>query len=151
MYYQDLSQYRYLLKTPLSDVLNVGWLVEGHPYAQGDVDDWVLPKLAAVILASAPFDAHVNRMRGSHPCSLSRNCAKPVTFETRGRAVTLGASELWIPARQRMWAAPSMVYHYIEQHHYQPPELFIADLQALRLDVPFNAQQVYLKAVARHF
>jgi tetratricopeptide (TPR) repeat protein len=68
--------------------------------------------------------------RGRHACDL----CTPSTFasgERNGISLSLGSSEIRVfsPAGTIIYAAPTLIFHYVSIHHYQPPEDF---LQALR-------------------
>jgi hypothetical protein len=52
-----------------------------------------------------------------------------------GEWVFLGHAEVWIPARDgRIFVAPSMVYHYVVDHHYRPPQVVCDALENLPAD-----------------
>jgi hypothetical protein len=50
-----------------------------------------------------------------------------VTAEHRGRRLWLGNGEIRIPdGPTAMFAAPTLIWHYVEAHGYRPPDRFIA-------------------------
>lgn len=149
MYFPDLSPYQYYLKSPVETVRNVGWLDADKPYSVGVVSEQVLIKLEDLICSTVPVDVHVNRLRGHVPCPLCGD--GPMT--TASGAGELGASKIWIPALSPRghYAAPSLVYHYIRDHHYHPPADFIEAVMAFDLATSYSAQEVYLSTVAGHF
>lgn len=151
MFYEDLSGYCYYLKTPVSTVRNVGWLEKDKPYKTGRVPDGFLSKLSSIILGNDIVDAQVNRIRSAHPCALS-DCGSPEITDGE-RKVTLGAAEIWIPSCEEgsFFAAPSMIYHYVEKHNYLPPQEFIAAVMAFDLATPYKAQDIYLNEIRGHF
>jgi hypothetical protein len=150
MHYPDLSNYTYYLKKPVASVQNVGWLDAAYDFDKGLVAEGFLEKLEAIISSAGSLDAHVNKIRGVHPCSV---CGEKGPFEIGANNVVLGASELWIPDVEtgRYWAAPSLIYHYVKDHGYRPPEKFVEAVMAMNLESGFNAQEMYLEAVAGHF
>lgn len=134
MYFEDLSAYRYGLSQPLDEVQNVGWLCRGTDYKIGGV----MPGFIDALKRWASY-AEVNQMRGHQLCTLCPAPASagsdPVSLLKRdvqmstmwsGETLWLGASEIWIPNGQGgVYAAPSLIIHYVEAHHYLPPSEFI--------------------------
>ncbi len=142
MYFEDLTPYGYCFREPpfLDDVLNIGWLDLSHAYTKGKSDPGFLSKLWAVIAQTNPIvDVHVNRMRSVRPCDL---CGGTVRYYF-GKPDLLGMSEIWIPAGNLWYAAPSMVVHYVETHEYLPPERFVIAVQKMSVSEPYNAQDAY--------
>lgn len=150
MYYPDFSNYSYYLKKPVNCVWNAGWLDSTHSFDKGPTPDGFLEKLEAIISSAGSLDVHVNRIRGVHSCSV---CDGHGPFELGPNNVVLGSSELWIPSVEQgqYWAAPSLIYHYVKDHDYRPPEGFVRSVMALNHESEFNAQDVYLELVAGHF
>ena len=127
-YFADLAPFTYL--GPCSaDALAVGWLEADHDYVRGDVPPDVVVALERLFQhAWEPVTA-----KGWHDCSL---CGRqpgdgPITREIAGRRALVGAKNLLVPAGSVMYAAPSLVIHYIEDHGYKPPDEFVAALRAL--------------------
>jgi len=151
MYYEDLSSYCYYLKTPVSIVKNVGWLESDTPYNTGVVDRNFLPRFAMIILGSDVIDTEVNRIRSVHPCALA-DCDVQEIREDGDRAC-LGAAEIWVPSTKEgeFFAAPSMIYHYIEKHGYLPPKEYISAVMNFNFESSFKAQEAYLNAIKGHF
>jgi len=117
------------------------------------VSDHLLQRLEAVMLSRDPVDVHINRLRSSRPCALSASCDREMLIGSGKALVHLGASVMWIPARNEAgyWAAPSMVFHYLRDHSYLPPEQFLLAVEAMDLTRRFKAQEVYLKQIVGHF
>lgn len=151
MFYEDLSNYCYYLKTPVATVRNVGWLEKDQPYKTGKVLDGFLLKLSNIILGNGSVDAQVNRIRSAHPCALS-DCGT-LEIEVNGRRDTLGAAEIWIPSKDGsdFFAAPSLVYHYVVKHSYLPPEEFVSAVMSFDLSMAYKAQDIYLNEIKGHF
>ncbi|WP_163390442.1 hypothetical protein [Enterovibrio norvegicus] len=151
MFYEDLSHYCYYLKTPVETVRNVGWLEKDQPYKTGKVLDGFLSKLSNIILGNDSVDAQVNRIRSAHPCALS-DCGA-LEIEVNGRRCSLGAAEIWVPSKDGsgFFAAPSMVYHYVEKHSYSPPQDFVSAVMNFDLSMPYKAQDIYLNEIKGHF
>jgi hypothetical protein len=151
MFYEDLSNYCYYLKTPVSTVRNVGWLDKGKPYKTGTVPVDFLTKLSSIILGNNIVDTQVNRIRSAHPCALS-DCGSLEIMDGE-RSETLGAAEIWIPSCEGgvFFASPSMIYHYVEKHDYLPPQEFVAAVVAFDLAISYKAQDIYLNEISGHF
>ena len=148
-YFADLTFYTYFggLETTAK---NVGWLQRGHAFPTAAPSDETLDLLWR--FCSVP----VMKMRGVHFCDL---CAEPgaAYAERDGVRLLLGHSEIRgfsaesnasslrkaleetrsggliflqrSPVPFSIYAAPTLIYHYVEAHHYCPPEEF---LKALR-------------------
>jgi len=51
--------------------------------------------------------------------------------EIAGKHEMMGASNLLVPAGNVIYAAPSLIIHYIEEHGYKPPHAFLEALSAI--------------------
>ncbi|MEM9069790.1 MAG: hypothetical protein AAGE52_14855 [Myxococcota bacterium] len=72
---------------------------------------------------------------GWHRCTLCR--FGHVGTVTYGRLqVSVGASNLFVPADARIYVAPSLIVHTIDAHGYRPPEEF---LEAVRACPPMSS------------
>lgn len=122
MHYPDLSPYEYSLPSKLENVLNVGWLDRSGDYPQGKTPDIVVEKLTYLM----EHKQDVNKMRGVEDCALCKSSAGWIYLDTPSGECLLGMSELWIPGKDgQIFAAPSLIIHYITEHHYQPPQVYI--------------------------
>jgi hypothetical protein len=126
MYFADLSPYRYGQTPPHPEILNVGWLAEGHPFAVGDTPRAFL--LALEILVETP----VNLYRGRHYCEF---CPGPkITRDEAGKVTLIEApEETWGNGEVRVlgedgktYVAPALIFHYVSKHRYLPPLIFVA-------------------------
>jgi hypothetical protein len=91
----------------------VGWLEQGHDYRKGTVPKKLLTKL---IQHLAKGYQPVN-YRGKHACDMCKN-----GFD--------GFRNLLIPAGGLLFVAPELILHYMEQHGYRPPDMFIDAVMA---------------------
>lgn len=110
-WFPDLSPYTYSAFA-LPGTVNVGWLEPGHPFPTG-------PAPAALLARLSELDgtAFVNHTRGPHRCGF---CA-PGGFDGYGSA------EIHVVgADGRVYAAPSLILHYVRDHGYLPPAEFVA-------------------------
>lgn len=102
-------------------MLNVGWLDSRHDFPQGHVADEVLEKLAGLA------QTKVNVMRGCHDCQFCSE-ESPLKFPTKDDRgyVFLGTGEIHVEAVSgATYSAPSLIVHYIQRHHYLPPDDFL--------------------------
>lgn len=118
-YYEDLSAYAYLPEQ--SEMLNVGWLDRNHEFAAGLTPTDVVDELLR--LAEDPK----NTLRGLHDCGFC-DVESPIRLTLPGanRSVSLGMGEIHVASVDgTIFAAPSLVVHYITAHGYRPPDMFI--------------------------
>lgn len=125
MYYPDLQSYCYSLPFSLQSVLAVGWLDGAHAFTLGHVEMHLVEKLKTMAIEQPAQQA-----RGFSSCEV---CGlEQVLIEHRGVERRLGSAELWIPdavVQGSAFAAPDMVIHYIVDHGYLPPEVFLRSLR----------------------
>lgn len=123
-YFPDLSEYRYLSGEPA--MLNVGWLDSEHSFPVGSVVAEAVTRL--LVLAREPM----NVMRGMHSCELCDQ-EPPIVMEAPvpGRTVLLGTGEVHVRGSGGLvYAAPTLIAHYIAEHRYLPPSDFLDGLTA---------------------
>ena len=127
-HFHDLTPYEY--NADDLQGVNVGWLSTDHPYPEGDVPPGLLD-----ILKRCCHDVGVHQTRGLHACDF---CDDPYAYrENRD----LGSAEIWIFSEDRIYAAPTLIVHYIEAHRYLPPQDFIAAV----MTGPMPPDRVYLQ------
>lgn len=119
LYFQDMTEYRYGRKKESS--LNIGWLEAGHPVHKGEVSKEFMEKLWKYLRYP------VNIYRGFHTCNL---CIHPEdgipVVEANGEKRKVGYYEIRVWGNDgKVYAAPSLFYHYITHHNYKPPQEFI--------------------------
>jgi hypothetical protein len=120
VYFPDLSSYQYIKQELGPILLNVGWLDKTHEYKSGEVSDIFIERLWLFCQSST------HHTLGFHVCSL---CIKPAF----GLCVHRGDEDLWLGSAEIRvfgsngvaYAAPNLIYHYVVDHHYYPPEEFI--------------------------
>ena len=113
-YFADLSQYAYGYSEP--NVLNVGWLSAEQPFVKGETS----PKFREALhqLVQHPILLH----RGFHLCEFCSIGNSSITD-----APQAGNGQIRVRGQDGNWyAAPTMIYHYVESHGYKPPAIFIA-------------------------
>jgi hypothetical protein len=135
-YFADLSDYEYMPEFSRAGTLNVGWLDPGHQIHQGRVNDDAAATLWQCCKVS------VAQTRGIHLCELC-NSGIPSIAERDGVKLLLGSAEIRVLTKGgRIYAAPTLIYHYIEVHQYLPPDEF---LQALADGVSPPAPEYFEK------
>ncbi|MBW6434835.1 hypothetical protein KZ829_13920 [Actinoplanes hulinensis] len=106
--------------------LNVGWLDAPHEFETGTVADGFADALLDIIAGR-----RINQMRGFHVCTLcpaQASPGRPRSLEVvhRSRTLYLGSSEIRVPSGPgTMFAAPTLIWHYVTAHGYRPPDVFV--------------------------
>lgn len=118
MYFEDLTKYHYMAE---EDSFNIGWLETGHLFHQGSVPEEFMDRLWAYLR----YPVHV--CRGFHVCDLCKEHHTNVSVvEYKGQKREVGYYEIRVWGKDgSVYAAPSLIVHYILQHQYQPPQKFI--------------------------
>ena len=112
-YFPDLSPYAYA--GPIPGAVNVGWLDREHYFPKGSVPDGVLRKLKD--LAFTPAVRH----RGYHHCEF---CG-PFAGLRWSKSERKGSTVIVVCSKDKIYAAPKLIIHYIEAHSYLPPTEFL--------------------------
>jgi hypothetical protein len=120
MYFSDLTPYTYYHRAA-NGALNVGWLAKGHPFHQGEVSDQFLDALWR--FCQEPVIIH----RGFHTCEFCDMPAREVPTATHaGSTLRIGYQEIRaFGESDTVFAAPTLIFHYVTAHRYQPPAIFI--------------------------
>ncbi len=136
-YYPDLSPYTYSDFGKGDHTLNVGWLDIIQPYPEGSVSDAFLECLWGFCRW------HVVTMRGFHLCQFCNVPTETVPTIQRGDEVfKAGYAEIRVFGKDDIeYASPDLIYHYINEHGYLPPQEFIDAV----LTSPFPDSQEYRK------
>jgi hypothetical protein len=139
-YFPDLSEYTYANSTFASPgTLAVGWLGRGHEFST------IVPEEEDLDLLWQYCSISVALMRGGHDCEFCPT-GSARRAERSGEERLLGVAEIRVFSGDgRVYAAPTLIYHYVAVHHYRPPDEF---LQALR-EGPRPPSQEYFDALAR--
>lgn len=133
-YYADLTLYSYLQDSidQSSRILNVGWLEREYDYPSGATSGEFREKLLEIIC-----DHSTARTRGWHACSLPHpggDLHYPFTVEVNDRTIRLGSAEVRVTTEGgSTLAAPDLIYHYVTDHNYLPPDPFIEAVLEMRV------------------
>lgn len=61
--------------------------------------------------------------------------------------IFLGHGEIWLPSitKEIIYASPTLMYHYIEKHHYLPPQDYIDSVIAFDLNSDWDGAEMLKK------
>jgi hypothetical protein len=120
-YFKDLTDYTYAPDLfPAGN--NIGWLGRGHAFPTATPDEETLDLLWLFCSIS------VMQTRGFHICEFC--LGGPRFFERKGQRLRLGTAEMRVFSWDgRIYAAPTLIYHYVSAHHYKPPDEFLDTLR----------------------
>jgi hypothetical protein len=117
-FFADLTPHSY---TPTDGllVLNIGWLDKGCPFVRAATSPQFHEALR--LLCQRPIHLH----RGFHICQFCPREDPAIWPPSDPRR--LGNGQIRVLGRDgdTWYAAPTMIYHYVVAHEYQPPEVFI--------------------------
>lgn len=120
-YFPDLSPYAYGHHAH-PGVVHVGWLDNAHHFNHGTVETRLIGRM--MLLAAKPVEPYF----GSHVCEL---CLEPPDLD-QDQVVWLewanqrsGNGEIRVSHGGITFAAPVLIVHYIEEHGYLPPSVFL--------------------------
>ena len=118
---EDLSEYQGC--PPESELgmlpLAIGWLERGTQFDTGPVPDGFTDKL----LAFCQSDLLVCEIGGRWHCGVDNHKMEPIRV---GRQeFILGKGEIRVIGDDNIYAAPDLVYHYVTEHQYRPPDAFV--------------------------
>ncbi|WP_238015346.1 hypothetical protein KZZ52_01550 [Dactylosporangium sp. AC04546] len=114
MEYLDLSPYTYY-KFPLG-MRNIGWLGGTHGLQSADAPAMTNADLERLRATSRNLSSV---MLGRHQCEW---CPSHTASEGNGEY------HYYAPDGE-VYAAPAMIVHYVEEHGYRPPEVFLESLR----------------------
>ena len=143
-WYADLSPIDYFRSHSSPSFRAVGWLGEGHPFPQDEVRPEFFQRLCLLLVD--PWDPH--EFRGFHDCEFCPPDDGPALhlhlpqISVGDELVTMGVSNLFVPAQRCVYVAPSLIAHYVRDHGYAPPPDFVDAV--LRCPEPHSEE--YLKA-----
>lgn len=128
-YYPDLSLFPVSDQNVSSKIFAVGWLNNQYEYPRGSVSETFLERLWTF----CRYPAFVTR--GFHHCEICLPVERNVKFlenrhilkaQREGVVVDLGCAEIDVFAENGIiYHAPNLVYHYVLDHEYHPPEPFV--------------------------
>jgi len=151
-HFSDLSFYQYCDGNP-PQTKNVGWLERGHEFETEPPSETILDLLWRFCKISTM------QTRGCHRCDLCvPSPSTTISVIRDGFKVALGSAEIRVLSKENtstirerlrtqepgllflrkslgtfdVYAAPNLIYHYVEVHHYKPPNEFFNALRGGR-------------------
>jgi len=119
-YYPDLSRYQYFQRALNPPSLTIGWLDGSHDFAVGSVDPLFVEQLWLYC------QNRVWSTRGYHECEICREPQWPHIAKRGDEELKLGSAEIRVLGIGNIiYAAPDLIYHYVVDHQYLPPQQFI--------------------------
>ena len=123
-YFEDLSEYRYIEPGYYAGTRNVGWLEPEFAFETAAPSEDLINDLWAFCTIS------VAQTRGFFVCRL---CGKHEGGDAtyKGVELSLGSAEIRVISRSgEVFAAPTLIFHYVRDHHYCPPSAFLEALKS---------------------
>lgn len=129
MYIPDLSPYVFMNHESDPSLLAVGWLDEHHDFRNGIVNKNILEKILALCFKP------VNQARGFHFSPfLPTLDLTAYHVEYKGRKMGLGSAEIRVIGKNgKIYAAPNLIYHYIRDCGYIPPQEFLDAVESTQI------------------
>lgn len=123
-YFQDLTPYAYYGN---EEALNIGWLSKNETFITGETSREFRERLYKFCL-----DVNIVKiMRGFQECefcelSWSEWGKNHPSYGEQAKLMSLGDGEIRVIGKSSsVYAAPALIYHYVVEHHYKPPQEFI--------------------------
>jgi hypothetical protein len=118
MFLPDLSPYQ--LSPAHPPMIAVGWLDRAHPYDVQTASRRFLSRLHVFCTRT-----NIGSM-GIHECEFCPQPVSNISVQDGTHRHHLGSGiMLAFGQRNSIYAAPDLVYHYVCDHHYAPPSVFI--------------------------
>lgn len=137
-YFRDLTDYEYHATFYRPGTKNVGWLGSGFGFDTTQPTEELLSRLWDYCKIS------IAQTRGIHDCEF---CPGQNSYfaERNGEHLLLGTAEIRVfRDRGTLYAAPTLIYHYIAAHNYRPPNEFVEAI--INAPSPFTGE--YLERLA---
>jgi hypothetical protein len=113
-YSPDLSRCDYFGPIDLP-LVAIGWLENGRPVPTGEVPEQVFEQLRELLR-----DPWGPAFAGWHDCDLCVYRYGPSKLGTYRN--TMGFKNVFVPDDAKIYVAPELILHYIDQHGYAPPQ-----------------------------
>lgn len=122
MYFDDLSKYAYIRHVTIP-MVNVGWLSPENTYAKGETS----PVFHDYLFQLCRY--RQNETMGWHQCELCVPIApsgQGFKVSRNGIEIELASAEIHVQGQDgKIYSAPNLIYHYVVDHGYCPPDGFI--------------------------
>ena len=119
-YFIDLTTYTYgATEGSEASTLNVGWLSGSASFLTASPDPQFVSRLWRFCKVS------IGQTRGLHECEICRS-REANTAKRDDEQLLLGSAEIRVLSEQgQIFAAPNLIYHYVVDHNYAPPQEFV--------------------------
>ena len=104
-------------------LLTVGWLDKEHLFPTEVPDAEVVYRLEQAL-----WD-RVWAAAGHHLCEFCEGSQFGIAVKVDGVPGILGSAEIRVPGDGVTYACPDLIYHYVRDHHYRPPDEFVRALR----------------------
>lgn len=122
-HFDDISDYHYVAEAMRPGTKNVGWLGKGQAFDKGESSDDLLDTLWQFCAIS------MVQTRGLHICEFCSDDESGIC-ERDGSKLLLGSAEIRVFSLEGdIYAAPNLIYHYVQAHQYKPPVQFVEALK----------------------
>ncbi|PSK93126.1 hypothetical protein [Taibaiella chishuiensis] len=145
---EDLSKYS---NTELN-IYNIGWLdatssFASHNTSNNSSND-IVEQLTYILKRE-----RVNLTRGIDTCPLCPEKNRKIYLNRDDKEHLLGISELWIPNddETKVFAAPDLIIHYINDHGYVPPRVFVDCVFNFDLNTNWSGANMYERFIAEKY
>jgi len=119
MYKNDLST---ILDKNGNEIIHIGWLSSQYDFNKGRVDNSIF------YLLWEHLRYKINVQRGFHKCEYCNSFfnTKNPTVKYNDEVIKVGYYSIIVfDKKERIYEAPSLIFHYIKKHQYLPPVEFI--------------------------
>lgn len=99
--------------------LAVGWLRHNVPFPVGQTPTLFRARLLDFCLPEHTIQTHSL----AEMCGLG--CGRVPFFTFNQQTIQLGLAEIRVIGDDDIFAAPTLIYHYVTEHKYRPPDAFI--------------------------
>lgn len=125
-YFADLSPYEFFKgKNRDGKLLNVGWLDLSHSFPTEEAGAELVAKLGQLCRK------RVMQTRGYHRCPFCPREKTGWSAQIDEEIIHLGSAEIRVPGKAgTVYACPDLIYHYVRDHHYRPPNEFLVAVLA---------------------
>jgi hypothetical protein len=143
-YYPDLGACDYFDWDTDGPLLAVGWLEFGRPVPTGQVSEQALARLRELLR-----DPWGPLFLGPHTCDFCLRSYGPLQLGSfphapRFNAHALGSKNVFVPGDGKVYVAPELILHYVDEYGYAPPTEFE---QAVLACPPMGSPE-YLRAIS---
>ena len=130
MYFEDLSNSVNNKGEIEENVLMVGWLDEKHDFKKGSIAETTLEKILSLCFTPT------KQTRGFHQSPFLNPSPIGYPVEYKGKQMRLGSAEIMVKSTAGIvYRAPNLIYHYIKDCNYLPPQEFIDAVDSIDLKV----------------